>query len=381
MRQERDEGSDGWMVEAGRVDEWQVIEGLLPERWREAARELGAFRRARYVRDPARVLRLLLFHAVNDGGLRQTVAQARASGIAAMSQVALFKRLKNSGRWLAWLGAELARGLREQPRLAQELRPRAIDSTTVQGPASKGTEWRVHYALDLMTLNCDWVELTDLHGAESLARIPLRQGDVLLADRCYLRPGGIGTVAAAGAYVLVRMGWRHSPMLGSSGRRFNALKHAQRLKVGKLGDWPVQLLVPDGKPLMGRVVTTKLPAPVAAKAERHAAKTAVKNSRQIDPRTLQAAHFVMIFTTLPKTMLGAREVLELYRYRWQIELAFKRLKQLLKLGRLPHQQPAAARAWILAKLVVALLLETLYRNACGVSPWGYRLAIPAPPAP
>ena len=63
-----------------------VIEGLLPNRWREAAREMGAFRRARYVTDPAQLLRLLLFHAVNDGGLRQTVAQARGSGIAAMSQ-------------------------------------------------------------------------------------------------------------------------------------------------------------------------------------------------------------------------------------------------------------------------------------------------------
>ena len=47
---------------------------------------MGAFQRARYVTDPARLLRLLLFHAVNDGGLRQTVAQARGSGIATMSQ-------------------------------------------------------------------------------------------------------------------------------------------------------------------------------------------------------------------------------------------------------------------------------------------------------
>jgi hypothetical protein len=366
------------MVETGRADEWKIIEGLLPARWREAAREMGAFRRARYLTDPARLLRLLLFHAVNDGGLRQTVAQARGSGIAAMSQVALFKRLKTSGAWLAWLGAELARGLREQPRLPRELRPRAIDSTTVQGPASKGTEWRVHYSLDLIGLNCDWAELTDVHGLESLERTPIRKGDVLLADRYYLRPGGIRWVADAGAYVLVRMGWHHSVMLGISGRRFNALQHARRLGVGKVGVWPVQLLVPGGNPVRGRVVTTKLPAPVAAKAERRAAKTAARKSRQIDPRTLQAAHFVMIFTTLPETTLGAREVLELYRYRWQIELAFKRLKQLLKLGRLPHKHPAAARAWILAKLVVALLLETLYRNARAVSPWGYRLSVPAP---
>ena len=113
----------------------------------------------------------------------------------------------------------------------------------------------------------------------------------------------------------------------------------------------------------------------AAKAERRAAKRARKKGRRIDPRTLQAAHFVMIFTTLPQVLLSAHGVLELYRYRWQIELAFKRLKQLLKLGRLPHKTPEIARSWILAKLVVALLLETLYRNARVFSPWGYPLEV------
>jgi hypothetical protein len=61
------------MVEAGRPDEWKVIEGMLPNRWRDTRR---AVRRARYVTDPAQVLCLLFFHAVNDGGLRQKVTQA-----------------------------------------------------------------------------------------------------------------------------------------------------------------------------------------------------------------------------------------------------------------------------------------------------------------
>jgi Transposase DDE domain len=360
-------------MKVGANDEWRVIERLLPAGWKEAARARGAFRRARYTTDPASLLRLLLFHAINDGGLREAVAQARASGIAQMSQVALFKRLRSSGAWLAWLGAELARVLREQPRLPQELRPRAIDSTTVQGPASKGTQWRVHYSLDLVDLNCDWIELTDPHGAELLERTPMQRGDVLLADGNYLRPVGIQAAAEAGAYVLVRLRWSHSPMVDHCQRPFNALQQAKKLRVGQVGVWPVKLPIPADKAVSGRVVATRLPAPLAAKAERRATKCASRKGKQLDPRTLQAAHFVMIFTTLPATLLSASDVLELYRYRWQIELAFKRLKQLLKLGHLPHQSPDIARTWILAKLVVALLLETLYRNARIFSPWGYRL--------
>lgn len=355
------------------TDEWKVIETLLPAGWKEAARGQKAIQRARYLTEPAALLRLLLFHAVNDGGLRETVAQASASGIAQMSQVALLKRLRTSGLWLSWLGAELCRSLRESPRLPHGLRLRAIDSTTVQGPASKGTEWRVHYSLDLVTLNCDWFELTDAHGAELLERTPMQKGDVLLADRNYLRPIGARAAVDAGAHVLIRLRWSHSLMHDKRGRVFHALVHAKKLKVGQVGEWQVRLNVLGKKPIQGRVVAIKLPAPLAAKAERRVVKSSSKKSKKVDPRSLQAAHFVMVFTTLPKALLSGRDVVELYRYRWQIELAFKRLKQLLKFGRLPHKDPRSARTWILAKLVVALLLETLYRNSRAVSPWGYRI--------
>lgn len=360
-------------MDAARTDEWKVIESLLPNGWREAARLHGAFRRARYTTDPGALLRLLMFHAVNDGGLRATVAQAKASGIAEMSQVALLKRLRSSGDWLAWIAAELCRAFRERPQAPEGLRLRAIDSTTVQGPASKGTEWRVHYALDLVNLNCDWCELTDAHGSELLERTPVKHGDVLLADRNYLRPEGARHVESADGYLLVRLRWTHSQLLDSKGRRFSAIQKVAKLKVGAVGEWPVDLVVDGGK-IAGRVVATKLPAPVAARAERKALKESRKKGKKPDPRSLKASHYVMLFTTIPASLLSAADVLELYRSRWQVELAFKRLKQLLKLGRLPHKDPRAARGWILAKLVVALVLETLYRNASAFSPWGYRIS-------
>ena len=357
------------------ADEWGIIEKLLPAGWKEAARTEGAFRRARYLTDPAPLLRVLLFHAVNDGGLRETVAQARASGIVEMSQVALLKRLRTAGNWLAWLGRELCRSFRERPRVPKGLRLRAIDSTTVQGPASKGTEWRVHYTLDLVTLNCDWHEVTDARGGEHLGRVPVQPGDVLLGDRNFLHPVAVRGVVDAGGHVLIRLRWNHPPMLTEQRRQpvFAALTHARRLRVAQVGDWPVLLLAGKQAPISGRVVTIRLPRPVAERSERRVQRAATRKRAQLDPRSLEAAHFIMLFTTLPSEMLDAKAVLELYRYRWQIELTFKRLKQLLRLGRLPHQEPRAARSWILAKLVVALLLEQLYRNASAFSPWGYTL--------
>ena len=358
------------------ADEWEIIEKLLPADWKAAARWHGAFRRARYITDPGPLLRTLLFHAVNDAGLRETVAQVRASGVAELSQVALLKRLRTAGDWLAWLGQELCSELRAQPRLPKEMRLRAVDSTTVQGPASKGTDWRVHYTLNLTTLNCDWHELTDQHTGESLKRVPVRAGDVLLGDRNFLQPKGVRAVVEAGGHVLVRLRWNHSAMRDGRGRSFQALPHVRSLRVGKVGEWAVHLDEGEKPAIVGRVIATRLPAPLAARAERRLRRRASKlGYKSSDPRSIAAAHFVMLFTTLPRQVLGAADVLELYRYRWQIELAFKRLKQLLKVGRLPHQEARAARSWILAKLVVALLLEKLYRNASDFSPWGYAISI------
>jgi len=103
--------------------------------------------------------------------------------------------MKSSGCWLEWIAARLAGKFRALPRALGSRRLRVIDSTTIQRPASTGTDWRLHYAIDLCTidlctLGCDWQELTDATGAELLERAPVERGDVLLGDRNFLRPRG-----------------------------------------------------------------------------------------------------------------------------------------------------------------------------------------------
>jgi hypothetical protein len=291
-----------------------------------------------------------------------------------MSQVALLKRLRSAGDWLAWIAAGLCERLRERPRPYGAFRLRVLDGTTLQGPASQGTEWRLHYTLDLSNLQCDWQELTGADGGEHLARVPAAKDDVFLADRNFLTPSGMAHLANAGAYAVIRLRWSHPRLLDAKGRECQALRLARGVSVGKTGDWPVSLPLPDGRRIAARVVALRLPAPLAKRARERARRISAKKRRRIHPNTLKAAGYVMVLTTLPREQLSAVDVLELYRYRWQIELTFKWLKQLLRMGRLPHKDPRAARGWVQAKLVVALLLETLYRSARVFSPWGYNLA-------
>ena len=103
--------------------------------------------------------------------------------------------------------------------------------------------------------------------------------------------------------MLLRLRWTHSPMQDRAGRPFSALSHAMRLRVGQVGEWPVALFDPNGPngaPIDARVIATKLPAPLAVRAERRLAEASSKKSKTPDPRSLEAAHFVMVFTTLPR---------------------------------------------------------------------------------
>ena len=86
----------------------------------------------------------------------------------------------------------------------------------------------------------------------------------------------------------------------------------------------------------------------------------------------------MVFTTLRAVELGAAEVLEYYRFRWQIELVFKRLKPLLAVGHLPKHDARSSRAWLYGKLLVALLTQKLVRLGSSFSPRGYELGSMGP---
>lgn len=91
---------------------------------------------------------------------------------------------------------------------------------------------------------------------------------------------------------------------------------------------------------------------------------------------------MIIFTTADPQRFDARQILETYRLRWQIELVFKRFKQLAQLGHLPKDDEESSKAWLYGKLLVALLSERLIEKAESFSPWGYELlAPPSKPVP
>ena len=66
---------------------------------------------------------------------------------------------------------------------------------------------------------------------------------------------------------------------------------------------------------------------------------------------------MIIVTSLDNESFSTDDVLALYRLRWRVELAFKRLKSLVGLKGPPGKDERSARPWLLAHLLAILLLE------------------------
>ena len=80
--------------------------------------------------------------------------------------------------------------------------------------------------------------------------------------------------------------------------------------------------------------------------------------------------YFVVGTSLSADAFLSAQVLELYRLRWQVELAFKRLKSIMQLGQLPKTDPESCRAWLYGKMLYALLCYAIVDKGRSFSPWG-----------
>jgi hypothetical protein len=362
------------MVNDALPEEWEILRRWLPRELDDGARQHGFLRRARGLTDAERWLRLILMHVAGGLSLGQAALRARELGLAEVSAVALFKRLRNAEEWLRDLCRQLL--LEQQRRLGTcawpgEYRVRAIDATDVQEPGSTGSSWRIHYSIRLPELMCDHYEVTDDTVGEKLGRFKFSADELVVADRGYSHRRGAALVLESGAALLLRWSPATFPVEAANGKAFDLLAAVRRLPKQGAGEWEVQFHH-ERKVHRLRLCAVRKNRTAAERARRKALRKAQRNGTQAQAASLELTEYILVLTSLPRRF-SACDVLELYRCRWQIELAFKRLKTLLGVGHVPKSDDRSARAWMQAKLLTALLLERLLLEAKVFSPWGYDL--------
>ena len=331
------------------------------------AAEHGAIKRRRAVTGGAALLRLALARGPGGLSLRQTAGWATMIGLAGLSNPGLKYRLDKAVDFLAAIIAQLLASRAGSHGLHWPGRSlRLADGTCVSQHGSEGTDWRVHGVFDLGRGGFSHLEVTDGRGGESLNRGAPVAGEVRIADRGFATAPALSRFrqdSLGQADFIVRARWAGFALVGPDGGRFDLIAHLAALPpTPGVHEVSLHALVKQQPLLPLRLVILRKSPQATLAAQQAARRQASRMQKQLDPRSLIAAEFVVLATSLPAHVAPAEQVLAAYRLRWQIELAFKRLKSLLHLDRMPTQTEAGGRTWLYAHLILALLTDTLSQD-------------------
>jgi hypothetical protein len=359
-----------------RNGDWDYVMRFLPKGWEQKAWELNALRRCRNFRDAESLLRTLLIHLIDGCSLRETAARAKIGAIADVSDVALLKRLNGSGEWFRWMATGLMAQWIDSKAFSlfpPNLRVRMVDASCVSEPGSKGTDWRLHYSVDIPSLRCNELKVSGAETGETFLNFRADPDCLYVGDRGYCHREGICHVVNGGGHVLVRMNITTLPLVNAqTGRTFSIVKRLRTLGSKQIADWPVSFQW-EKQTITGRVCAIKKSRAATQQARDKILAEYSKKQKTPQPETLEAAGYVAVFTTLPAKMIKPATALEVYRGRWQIELVFKRLKSIIGIGELPKKDPRGALAWIHGMIFCAFLIDAFITAGERFSPWGFPL--------
>jgi hypothetical protein len=366
--------------------QWPYLLSFLPpeEVLEKTSKTWGALTRKRAVESASDLVRLALVYGFCGYALRQTAAWAETAEIASLSNVALLRRLQKASDWLGHLlGVMLAERAAAVP--SNQTRLRLIDATMVSAPGKPGpNDWRLHVEFDLAALAISEIQVTQVRGGETLSRYEFQPGELVVADRGYSGRPGLVHVVQAGAQFIVRLNSSSVPLQKPDGEPFDLLTAVRSLPEAEVGAFDLEIQ-PDRRDktpaIPVRLVAVRKSEEAAEEARKKLLRKASQQRKELQPQTLELASYVLVLTSTCATDFSPQQILEIYRFRWQIELTFKRLKSLLGLGRLQAKNPELARTFLFAKLLGALLLEELTQAYLSFSPWGFRIQLHPPPLP
>lgn len=346
---------------------WEAIRAYFPEGYEVLARENKVLE-TQYgdakITSADDLLRLILLHAGADMPLRQSVVMMAAGGGVEVSHVTLHKKMRLSAPYLRALVQRVA-GDPAPPERWAGYEVVLVDGSTFCGPGAEGTDARIHLQLRLSDLEILDALVEDRTVGETLRRFQWRPGQLAMGDRGYANPPGIAAVVEQAADVLVRVNRSALPMRWPSGEPVNVIEWVRSLSGYKPAEQRVVVRNGDVE-IAGRLIGMRLRPTEAGKARaRLRREFGSSNVSFID---LEAAEYVILFTTVPASRMSATMCAELYRLRWQIELAFKRWKSICHFDRLPNYRDDTILSWLYAKLLLGLIAQKMASGPSALFP-------------
>ena len=328
----------------------------LPKDYEQACFETGAIERKRGIKTPGELMLLNMIHLINGCSLVEISEIARLGKFGEISDVAFMKRFKNSNDWFKWIISNLQNEgyiSYDNPTYFENNRILAVDASDVKEKGRSQRIFRLHFALDIGKLQAYQFKITTNEVGESLKNFEFKQNDLVLADRAYGTVNGIEQCAEQGADCILRLRNKAFALYDEDGQKIDLTSKITKKQSGSLTAYV------HGKSIHRvRICYRKKDDAAIESTKKKIKRKESKKQYTISEEAKIFNEYVVLVTTLPDS-IPCEAILDLYRFRWQIELFFKRLKSIMDYGELPKKTSDSIFSWLNGKLMIALLIEKM----------------------
>ena len=318
---------------------------MLPKGYEEAANEMGALTRRREIKTAADLLKLVFLYVAQGLSYIEVSVIAKVKGIAKISDVAFMKRFMKCNKLIEWLLEQLnPQATTHYNKLSkfEKYDIKALDASVVTSGGKVRIKHRLHYAIDIFKLKSDQYKITSEKTGESLRNFEVNKNDLFLGDRAYgTKTSMVHCLKGEGSFVF-RIRKNAFDIYYENGNKVDLISNLKQIRSGRTLDLKCFFTKADGSLVPIRICAMLKPKDVTENPE--------------DDTELMNNYIVVVTSILDRN-ITAKDILDLYRLRWQVELYFKRLKSLMGFGDIPNKTEANIKTWLNAKLVVAILLE------------------------
>ena len=341
---------------------------IMPEGYEEACYRTGAITRNREIKNPNDLMMLVLFHLLTGCSLAEVSEISRIGKLGNISDVAFMKRFSNCTDWFKWISTAIQEGNQgiiryELPEKLKRYRILAVDATDVREKGRSGRIFRLHFALDIIHMHAALYNITSNKVGERLGNFDLSEDDLVLADRIYTNASGIEYCVRKGVQFIGRLRRNGFKPYDADGKGIDLLSYMQGKAEGELNAYARKKSGDNaGEMYPVRICFRKKSDVMIDSTRKKMKRRECRKQVVIKPETYDFNDYLVVATTLDSSF-STDDILGLYRYRWQVELYFKRLKSILNYGELPKKSEKSIYAWLNGKLMVALLIESMLSHA------------------
>jgi hypothetical protein len=317
----------------------------LPCGIESAANSTGALKRKREIKTVTDLLRLIFLYVANGLSYLEISVIAKMKGIAQISDVGFMKRFAKCGKLIEWLLENItpqATAHYKKPEKFANYKIQALDASVVTSGGKIRITHHLHYAIDIFELKSEQYKITNQKTGESLTNFEVKASDLFLGDRGYGTKTSMEHCLAGGGDFIFRIKKNAFDIYDKKGNKIDLIEKLERLKSDKTLSLSCFYINAKKEFVPIRICAMHKPKNIIESPE---------------DDTDFMNNFIVVVSSIFDKHITAKDILDLYRLRWQVELYFKRLKSLIGFGDIPNKTESNIKIWLNAKLVVAILLE------------------------